>query len=140
MLGPQANIVESWYSFDSCKMGRWNHRIERNVDFHLKKFGYEIDCNYLSKRFPFRNATTNLISVDGGTDGDAKNQPEISTSRATTMDTITLSTLTVEERNTWSNIQSKSKGQELTESLERMNEVEIDNSILPQMSCTGQAL
>ena len=53
------------------------------------------------------------------------------------MDTITVSTPTVEERKTWSKIQSESKGQELTECLERMNEVEIDNSILPQMSCTG---
>jgi hypothetical protein len=118
-------------------MGRWNHRIERNVNFHVKKFGFEIDCNYLSKRFPFRNVTTDYISVDDGTDGDAANVLKISTSRAANMDTITVLTPTVEERKTWSKIQSESKGQELTESLERMNEVEIDNSILPQMSCAG---
>ena len=115
-------------------MGRFNHRIERNVNPSVQKFGFDVDCQYLSKRFPFRNVTTDFISVENNneTSGEVV-KLKLFPWKAALMDTIAIAAPTI-SRHAWA-MAEDSMGQELTDGLGDKNKVEIDNSISPQLSC-----
>ena len=109
--------------------------MERYVGNRLHSFGTELDCQYLSTRFPFRNFTTDTISINSGS--TTTDEMKIFPWKAATAATNSIwSSITTSDRNTWRNIDSKSKAQDLTDSL-KINEVEIDNSISLHESCTG---
>jgi len=61
---------------------------------------------------------------------------ELYPSKAAQMDTIVVPTSSSEERASWFQMPD-SMGQELTDSLENLNQVEVDNSILPLYQCSG---
>lgn len=133
VLGPQAKIPESRYKFDVCKIGKWNHRLEKYVGNMAENFGKNLNCKYLSKRFPFRDLESDTISINSGNTTD---ELKIFPWKAATLSSMWSSISTLEDRNAWSNIQNNSEGQDITDSL-KINEVEIDNSISIHESCTG---
>ena len=124
VLSPQPSYLESRYNLDICKMGKWNHRIEKYVSGHANLFQIELVCSYWSERFPFRNgnaanATADSIFIKGGT------TLNIFPRKAATIDTAWTSISSAEDRQRWFKKQSESKGQELSDNL-KIKEVEID--------------
>eukprot|EP00536_Pseudo-nitzschia_multiseries_P015037 jgi/Psemu1/311656/fgenesh1_kg.810_\ len=115
-------------------MGNWNHRCEKYEGNRVQRFGSEIDCTYLSKRFPFRNMASDSISVNSGEEW------KIFPWKASNISSIARWMSTAEQRKTWSELQTQSEGQEITDNWNGINDVEIDNSIASQQqqqSCTG---
>jgi len=129
ILGPPANISESRYNVDICKMGKYNHRVERGVKRNHKIS--TLDCDQLSKIFPFRTSLKEVLYLSEG-----PYVAELYPWKAADMNTIVVPTPSIEERAKWFQMPD-SVGQELSDSLQNLNEVEIDNSISPQKQCAG---
>ena len=119
-------------------MGKWNHRLEKYVGNRVTTFGFTMDCNYLSRRFPFRDSRTDTISVDSG-NTSSRDELKVFPWKAAAMSSMWSSISTLDDRHAWSKIHNDSKGQDLTDSLlKKINQVEIDNSIsLHASSCKG---
>lgn len=131
VLGPQIEIVETRYNLDICMMGQFNHRLERlTSDEEIPA----LDCDQLSKIFPFRAtwaSSKEIISLSNG-----PYIAELYPSKAAKMDTIVVPTQSIEERAKWFQM-ADSMGQQLTDSMENLNQVEVDNSINPLYQCSG---
>jgi len=129
LLGPQSQIAKSRYNLEVCRMGNWNHRIERNVPQPV--IHNELDCDKLSKRFPFKPKFQEITRI--------KDEPyvvQLFPSKAAEMNTIVVPSPSVTEREEWFK-KPDSKGQELSDAIKNLNKMEIDNSISPQFSCTS---
>ncbi len=112
-------------------MAGYNHRIEVGVKHMGTNIINPLDRDKLSNKFPFKEKALEMLSL--------KNGPfvaELFPTKAADMSTVLVAPLSVEQRKEWYN-SPDSDGQKLTDALENINKVEIDNSISPQKQCTG---
>lgn len=129
LLGPQSQIAKSRYDSEVCRMGGYNHRIERGV--RQPVIHNALDCDKLSKRFPFKTKSQDIVRI--------KDEPyfvQLFPSKATEMKTIVIPSPSIKEREKWFK-KPDSKGQALSDAIKHLNKMEIDNSISPQFACTG---
>jgi hypothetical protein len=114
-------------------MGDYNHRLEIVIREEIARVG-KMNCDHLSKRFPFRDKTEDVIKMDG--DNDPNNIVKLFPWKAADISTVSVPPSTIAQRKLWYD-SPDSDGQKLTDALKNMDEVEIDNSISPQKECTG---
>jgi hypothetical protein len=131
VLGPQLGIVKKRYEVDVCKMAPWNHRLEKitlesNIDLVL-------DCERLIKRFPF----VKDLDLSSGEITNGKNTQNLFPLYASSVAPLT--SVSVEQRSEWRE-RPASEGQELTQNLPNVDNVEVDNTISPLDECiAGEA-
>lgn len=125
VLGPQPGIVKKRYKLDVCKCGTWNHRLEKRIG----RINTSLDCERLIKRFPF------VKDLDWSSDEitNGKNTQNIFPTYATSV--APLISTSIEQRAEWRE-RTASEGQELTQNLPKLDNIEIDNTISPLDECT----
>ena len=128
ILGPTAQLAKDRYDFSICKTSEWNHR--REVAAPPMYANKLLDCSALAKRFPFRQP------LDVVTNG---NYSQRLVSTESTLFNVTTEA-SVSQRSEWFQ-QPSDAGQSLTDGLQGLNEVQVDNTISPAAQCaTGGKL
>jgi len=124
VLGPQPGIVKKRYKLDVCRISTWNHRLEKRAGL----INTSLDCERLIKRFPFvkdLNWSSNQIT-------NGNNTQNIFPTYAASVAPLT--STSIEQRTEWRE-RTAAEGQELTQNLPNLDNIEIDNTISPLDEC-----
>ena len=130
-LGPQPTIALDRYQSNICVMSSWNHRMEHGstMSDYINKC---LDCRRLYEKFPFASATHMKVKA---ADRQLRLYPEAAGRPVTP-----LIPTTVQQRDEWFQIDDSSQGANLTNHIQDLNMIEIDNSISPLDECSGRTL